>query len=94
MLPRRGLRHCRRCGAPVHWTITAAGSRLAVDAEPSSAGNTAVYRDGVGTVRSRRPNEDLPVLSYEQLHVPHVATCRGRAAREAGCPAAAKIRAT
>ncbi|MFF2619363.1 hypothetical protein [Kitasatospora sp. NPDC058046] len=59
----------------MHWTITAAGARLAVDANPSALGNTAVYRDGTGTIRSRRPSADLPLLPYERLHLPHAATC-------------------
>ncbi|MFD7450413.1 hypothetical protein [Kitasatospora sp. NPDC059827] len=78
MLPTRGLARCRRCGTAVHWTITAAGARLAVDANPCAIGNTAVYRDGIGTIRSRRPNAELPLLSYERLHQPHAATCIAR----------------
>lgn len=78
MLPRRGLARCRRCCRPVHWTVTASGARLAVDPEPSEQGNTAVYRDGAGTARSRRPTRELPVLSYERLYVPHMATCGAR----------------
>ncbi|MFE7525229.1 hypothetical protein ACFU7Y_05860 [Kitasatospora sp. NPDC057542] len=62
----------------MHWTITAASARLAVDANPSALGNTAVYRDGTGTIRSRRPNAELPLLPYERLHLPHAATCIAR----------------
>ncbi len=78
MLPTRGLARCRRCGTSVHWTITAAGARLAVDQGPSALGNTAIYRDGTGTIRSRRPTADLPLLPYERLHLPHAATCIAR----------------
>ncbi|MFJ6380107.1 hypothetical protein ACIQI7_08915 [Kitasatospora sp. NPDC092039] len=78
MLPTRGLARCRLCGTAVHWTITAAGARLAVDANPCALGNTAVFRDGTGTIRSRRPNAELPLLSYERLHLPHAATCLAR----------------
>ncbi|MFJ2866797.1 hypothetical protein [Kitasatospora sp. NPDC087314] len=78
MLPKRALARCRRCGTAVHWTITAAGARLAVDANPCVLGNTAVYRDGTGTIRSRRPNAELPLLPYERLHLPHAATCIAR----------------
>ncbi|GAA2746076.1 hypothetical protein GCM10010440_36380 [Kitasatospora cinereorecta] len=56
----------------MHWTVTVSGARLAVDPEPSDWGNTAVYRDGVGTMRSRRLTRELP---YERLFVPHAATC-------------------
>ncbi|WP_259316775.1 hypothetical protein [Kitasatospora xanthocidica] len=62
----------------MHWTITSAGARLAVDANPSALGSTAVYRDGTGTIRSRRPSAELPLLPYERLHLPHAATCIAR----------------
>ncbi|MBT3164029.1 hypothetical protein HTV80_13005 [Streptomyces sp. Vc74B-19] len=67
--------YCPDCRAPVLWTITEAGRRLAVDPTPNELGNTAAYRDGVGTLRSRRPSEELPLLPYERLYMPHVATC-------------------
>lgn len=66
---------CAYCRSPVLWTITQAGRRLAVDPEPHPDGNAAVYRDGLGTYRSRRPSEELPLMGYERLHKPHVATC-------------------
>lgn len=69
---------CRTCRRPVLVTITEAGRRLVVDAEPRPDGNTAVYRDGTGTYRSRRPHHELPLLAYEQLYMPHVATCPTR----------------
>ncbi|MFJ4189471.1 hypothetical protein [Kitasatospora sp. NPDC089509] len=62
----------------MHWTITAAGARLAVDAAPCVLGNIAVYRDGTGTIRSRRPHAELPLLPYERLHLPHAASCIAR----------------
>lgn len=69
---------CPQCGSPVLWTVTEAGKRLLVDAEPHPDGNTAVYRDGTGTYRSRRPSDELPLMGWERLHKPHVATCPGR----------------
>lgn len=69
---------CRLCGGAVLWTITEAGARLLVDAEPAPDGNTAVHRDATGTRRSRRPSADMPVMGWERLHKPHVATCPGR----------------
>ncbi|MGW7710907.1 hypothetical protein [Streptomyces sp. NPDC054771] len=66
---------CPVCGQDVVWTITEAGKRLAVDAVPDPVGNAAVYRDGTGTYRSRRPSEELPLMGWERLHVPHVASC-------------------
>lgn len=77
---------CGTCGAAVHLTITEAGRRLLVDARPDPEGNTAVYRDGTGTWRSRRPTEELPVAGWERLHKPHVATCGGGR----GAPAAVR----
>ncbi|MGW3971130.1 hypothetical protein ACWEFD_17760 [Streptomyces ardesiacus] len=70
--------HCPTCGASIRWTVTEARKRLAVDAAPHPAGNTAVSRDGRGTYLSRRPTEELPLAPYEKLHMPHVATCPGR----------------
>ncbi|MEV8600481.1 hypothetical protein AB0465_11445 [Streptomyces griseoviridis] len=66
---------CRACHRPVLWTVTAAGRRLAVDPDPDPAGNAAVWRDGTGTLRSRRPTDELPLCGWELLHMPHVATC-------------------
>ncbi|EMF31100.1 hypothetical protein H114_00687 [Streptomyces gancidicus BKS 13-15] len=72
---------CPVCWAPVLWTITQAGKRLAVDATPNDEGNTAAYRDGTGTMRSRRPSAELPLLPYERLYMPHVATCGAGSAK-------------
>ncbi|MEU2487116.1 hypothetical protein ABZ593_21215 [Streptomyces sp. NPDC012617] len=69
---------CLDCRREVLWTVTDAGKRLAVDPEPDETGNTAVYRDGTGTRRSRRPSEELPLMAWEKLYVPHVATCPPR----------------
>ncbi|MFJ7592475.1 hypothetical protein ACIQZO_34920 [Streptomyces sp. NPDC097617] len=69
---------CFDCHREVLWTVTDAGKRLAVDPEPDETGNTAVYRDGTGTRRSRRPSEELPLMGWEKLFVPHVATCPAR----------------
>jgi hypothetical protein len=44
---------CNWCHAPIRWTVTAASKRLAVNAEPDDTGNTAVYTDVAGRVRSR-----------------------------------------
>src|SRR3546814_13593483 len=69
---------CHDCRRPILWTITEAGKRLAVDPVPDSAGNTAVWRDGTGTTRSRRPSSELPLTGWERLHMPHVPTCPAR----------------
>ncbi|MBT2453316.1 hypothetical protein [Streptomyces sp. ISL-86] len=75
-MPRRPI--CMDCHREVLWTVTDAGKRLAVDPEPDDTGNTAVYRDGLGTYRSRRPSDELPRMAWEKLHIPHVATCPAR----------------
>lgn len=68
---------CDSCGQPVRWTVTARGRRQAVDAAPAADGNLAVYRDGVGTYRSRGLTADRPTVeSYEWQAMPHAATCR------------------
>ncbi|MCL6734418.1 hypothetical protein [Streptomyces neyagawaensis] len=69
---------CHDCHRPILWTITEAGKRLAVDPDPDTAGNTAIWRDGTGRWRSRRPSTDLPLTGWERLHKPHVATCPTR----------------
>lgn len=73
------LTSCRDCRRPVLWTTTEAGKRLAVDPEPDPAGNAAVWRDGTGAVRSRRPSAELPLNGWERLYMPHVATCPAHA---------------
>ncbi|MET9321920.1 hypothetical protein ABZX75_17260 [Streptomyces sp. NPDC003038] len=75
-MPQRSI--CMVCRAAVLWTVTESGKRMAVDPEPDEKGNTAVYRDGTGTYRSRRPSEELPRMGWEKLHIPHVATCAAR----------------
>lgn len=80
------MRHasvCVSCRRTVLWTITEAGRRLAVDPVPESGGNAAVYRDGTGTYRSRRPSDEMPLMGWERLHKPHVATCPGQPPRAA-----------
>ncbi|MFI2033690.1 hypothetical protein ACH470_03160 [Streptomyces bottropensis] len=72
------LATCHDCRRLVLWTITEAGKRLAVDPDPDPAGNTAVWCDGTGRWRSRRPSAELPITGWERLHKPHVATCPSR----------------
>lgn len=79
-----GIEPCPRCGRPVRITVTAAGKNLAVDAEPDATGNTAVYQDGAGRWRSRRPTDEYPLLPYEALMMPHPATCPAPAPRAPG----------
>ncbi|MFE0036799.1 hypothetical protein [Streptomyces sp. NPDC059015] len=69
---------CPDCRRPIRWTTTEAGKRLAVDPDPHPDGNTAIWRDGTGATRSRRPTAELPLCGWERLHKPHVATCPAR----------------
>ncbi|MGW2580812.1 hypothetical protein ACWCYZ_05645 [Streptomyces virginiae] len=76
MLSDHDVTTCASCGQSIRWTITAAGRRQAVNADPNTAGNLAVYRDGIGTLRSRGLTVDRPdVETYEARYMPHAATC-------------------
>ena len=75
----RGI--CRVCREPVIYTRTEAGRTLAVDAEPTDRGNTAVHRNGLGAWLSRRPTGELPLSGFERLYMPHPpARCQAPAA--------------
>ncbi|WP_051779347.1 hypothetical protein [Streptomyces sp. NRRL S-241] len=79
---------CDSCGERIRWTVTAAGRRQAVNADPNPLGNIAAYRDGVGTLRSRGLTTERPdVETYERRYMPHAATCpaprTGRSGRAA-----------
>lgn len=82
----RRLSRCGDCGGDVMWTITDAGRRLAVNPTPDPDGNTAAYRDGTGTWRSRRPTDELPPMPWERIYMPHVATCSARGPADPGPP--------
>ncbi|MEU8381730.1 hypothetical protein [Streptosporangium sp. NPDC048865] len=75
MFSRADLRPCQHCRKPVRWTTTEAGRPFAVNPDPDPAGNTGVYRDAPGTLRSRRVTTARPLLRHERLMMPHVATC-------------------
>lgn len=75
---------CGYCHAEILWTITAKGRRQAVNPTPDPEGNTAVYTDGVGTVRSRGISSERPTPDHlEWLAKPHAATCSARPPRRA-----------
>lgn len=80
---------CESCGARIRWTVTAAGKRLAVDADPAADGNTAVHADGTGRVRSRGLSKERPTLEHhEWLAKPHFATCANPPLRRSARPTA------
>ncbi|WP_433382750.1 hypothetical protein [Streptosporangium sp. CA-115845] len=64
------------CRELVLITRTERGRELAVNPAPDPKGNTAVWKNSAGAWRSRSlaGHEAMPLLSYEELHMPHVAT--------------------
>lgn len=71
----RHAQRCARCPALIAWGRTDAGKAMPVNLEPDPAGNVAVYVDGAGVIRARVVSHDLPLATFEHLHVPHFATC-------------------
>lgn len=81
--------YCDHCYARILWTVTAAGNRQAVNADPDATGNVAVYTDVTGRYRSRAITKDRPSLEGSEWQaMPHAATCtRPRTARRTSRPA-------
>lgn len=79
------------CGKLVRWTRTEAGAPFAVDPQPDARGNTAVWRDVTGVLRSRRITEERPLAPHEKRMMPHVATCKPRA-RQTPPPHGGRVR--
>lgn len=62
---------CRSCGASILWTVTEAGRRMPVDAEPI----------GKVTVLVRNPDDPATPISRQRDHyISHFATCPSAAA--------------
>lgn len=76
--PRHGLATCALCRAPIRWTITAAGKRQAVDAEPAELGNIGARLDHLQVWRSRVVTSVDCLGPLEYRFMPHAATCTGR----------------
>lgn len=67
---------CDTCLARIKWAITVNGRRQAVNADPDTDGNLAVYRDGTGTLRARVLTKERDRLEgTEWQAMPHAATC-------------------
>lgn len=67
---------CDWCRAPIRWTVTATGKRMAVNADPDPAGNQAVHTNVAGTLKSRGISRDRPSLEGSEWQaMPHAATC-------------------
>lgn len=78
---------CRTCRTEVLVTTTEAGRHLLIDSDPDpDYGNTAVHRDHLDVLRSRRISDERPALPWERVCVPHAATCSGRTARQTAPP--------
>ncbi|HEY9409305.1 MAG TPA: hypothetical protein VIQ30_22770 [Pseudonocardia sp.] len=72
----RFVQRCALCGRPVLWALTTRGRRMPLDPAADATGNTAVHRDGAGTLRARVLSKDYPAAdAWETLLVPHFATC-------------------
>lgn len=57
-------------------TTTEVGKHLLINPEPDpERGNTAVYRDHLDVLRSRRITAELPAMPWEKVFLPHPATC-------------------
>lgn len=69
------VRHLEGCKAVVWKTITQAGRVLLVDLKEDPAGNTSVWQDAPGALRSRAITEDCPRAGLEKVMMPHPATC-------------------
>ncbi|MEU8195268.1 DnaJ domain-containing protein [Microbispora amethystogenes] len=73
----RGYRDKQPCGKQVWWTKTEGNNaHFAVNLRPDPEGNTAVWCDTAGVLRSRRITEQRPA-TFERRMMPHVATCTG-----------------
>ncbi|MCM2390168.1 hypothetical protein [Streptomyces albipurpureus] len=87
---------CPRCGDPVRKTITAKNAlELLVNPDPDPTGNTAVYTDRVGRVKSRGLTTERPTPEgSEWLAIPHIATCTNPPAKRSnkGTPSRAQPR--
>jgi hypothetical protein len=78
---------CDHCQAAILWTVTAKGARQAVNPDPDPSGNTAVYTDATGRLRSRQLTTERPSLEHaEWLAMPHAATCRAPRPRRPARP--------
>ncbi|RCG19072.1 hypothetical protein DQ384_37980 [Sphaerisporangium album] len=70
----RGRHQCPDCARSVYVTTGETGHVL-VDIEPDQQGDTAVWRDPEGVLRSRPLSVELPLRPYEERTTLHDATC-------------------
>jgi hypothetical protein len=82
MISDHDVQMCPGCFARIRWAITVNGKRQAINAEPDTKGNLAVYRDGTGTLKARVLTRERPQLEgAEWQAMPHAATCSRPPAR-------------
>ena len=85
------LTHCRSCGSPIVWTITANGKRMPVDADPVEVRNGFELVDPDGAVVQFDGLEEVvddaelravyrKAAPGERLYVSHFSTCPTAAA--------------
>lgn len=61
---------CSSCGKNILWTVTEAGKRMPVDAEPT----------GKATVLVRNPADpETPISKQRDIYISHFATCANAA---------------
>lgn len=78
-----GPDHCPRCLEPVIWCVTVHQKAQMVDRDRDEDGNQAVRCDGTGRWLVRQITAERPTPEAgENLHMPHVATCRVPAPRQ------------
>ncbi|MEV4749030.1 J domain-containing protein [Streptosporangium sp. NPDC049248] len=82
----RGGKGKRPCGELVWWTKTSNNVDFAVDLKENPKGNTAVWCDAAGTLRSRRVTDERPLAKHERRMMPHVATCKPPQAKASSRP--------
>jgi hypothetical protein len=61
---------CRSCGAEIIWAVTTEGTRMAVDARPSEAGNVILEPRGRARMVGTHERSTIGVR-----HTSHFATC-------------------
>ncbi|MEU7891723.1 J domain-containing protein [Nonomuraea sp. NPDC049152] len=76
--PCKGTKDKLPCGKDVWWTRTESGATFPVDLAPHADGNTAVWRDVHGVLRSRRITADQPLVPPAKRMMPHAVTCTGK----------------
>lgn len=71
---------CRLCRRPLILALTARGRRQPLDAQPNPDGNVLAYQDDRQIWHARSMRVDgIPQRPWEDIYMPHFATCPHRA---------------